>query len=54
MEIRKCMKCKREKPYYEFYTDNDNTCIECTKEDVEMRRIINNESVKQLDRKTNQ
>ena len=29
MEIRICDKCKREKPYYDFYTDIHMICISC-------------------------
>ncbi len=45
MEYKKCMKCKREKPFYEFYNgidgSIDNTCIECTRKELEILNIIN-------------
>ena len=31
MEIRQCDKCKREKPYYEFFPEFDTICIECSR-----------------------
>jgi hypothetical protein len=46
MEYRKCSKCYREKPYYEFYTDKDTYCINCTKKDIEIQRLLN-ETVKE-------
>ena len=41
MEYRKCSKCYREKPYYEFYTDKDKCCIDCTKKELEIQKILN-------------
>lgn len=40
MIMKICSKCKREKPYYEFYTDNDNLCIDCMKEEEKLRKIL--------------
>lgn len=44
MEYRICSKCKREKSYYEFYRDEDNYCIDCVKQDEEIRKIIDKEN----------
>ena len=46
MEYRKCDKCCREKPYYEFYTEKDKHCIDCTKKDIEICKLLD-ESVKE-------
>ena len=46
MEYRKCDKCCREKPYYEFYTEKDKYCIDCTKKDMELHKLLD-KSVKE-------
>lgn len=40
MEMKRCSRCKREKPYYEFYTDDDNLCINCIKEDERILTML--------------
>lgn len=47
MEYRKCDKCFRAKPFYEFYTDKDNYCIKCTKRDIEIKKLLNETSNKE-------
>ena len=40
MEYRKCDKCCREKPYYDFYTDIHTICISCTEKANKEKELL--------------
>lgn len=40
MVMKICSRCNREKPYYEFYRDNDNLCMNCVKESEKILKIL--------------
>ena len=43
MEVKQCVKCKKIKPYDDFYADWCHCCIQCTKQEKEILKLLNND-----------